>query len=599
MGSRYFWRLYASFAALVLLTTTTTGLLVDARVEKTLRSSFELSLHKACELVRPLADRILDGDQSPKAHAELKRASSATGIRITLIRASGVVIADTHRDVAGMENHRTRPEIQRAISSSDGLGLDRRSSASIDEEMLYVAHRVELSNGENAVVRVALKMTELQANLADVRARIRLGAAIGAGVALLLGFYFARRMTAPLAEMIRVTDDFARGNYDSRARRLPADELGQLGAALNHLGRSVGDNLLKISKDDARLRAMLTGVVEAVIAVDDQDCVVFCNKAGGRLLGTDRQEAKGRPLVQLERIAEIDSLLADARERGRAASRELVVSRAGREIIYQAHATPFQAAAERGVVAVLHDITELRRLEQVRSDFMTNVSHELKTPLTSIQGYVETLLDGALHDPENNTRFLKKVRTHVMRLTHLVGDLLSLARIEAQSQSPPKVPVEWADLIESAVNRHEASARSAKVTCEVERGQALALGDPEAMTQVLDNLISNAIRYTQPGGRLVIRTNVQSPWAVLEVEDTGIGIPEVDLDRIFERFYRVDKARSRDLGGTGLGLSIVKHLVLAMGGEITVRSREGEGTLFRVQLPCADSPDRGSGGDSH
>ena len=238
---------------------------------------------------------------------------------------------------------------------------------------------------------------------------------------------------------------------------------------------------------------------------------------------------------------------------------------------------------------MLHDISELRRLERIRRDFVANVSHELKTPLTSIRGYVETLLDGALHDEQNNTRFLEKIEQNVQRLSHLVTDLLSLARIEAQEGALPLERVDLHGLIEQAQRRHEPSAIGRDQTLRLESctGALQVLGDREALTQVIDNLVDNALKYTPSEGHVTIRVKRHERDAVIEVQDDGIGIPKEDIERIFERFYRVDKARSRAVGGTGLGLSIVKHLVVAMRGEVEVESEVDEGTTFRVRLPLA------------
>jgi len=269
--------------------------------------------------------------------------------------------------------------------------------------------------------------------------------------------------------------------------------------------------------------------------------------------------------------------------------REVELFRGGKERVFQAHASPFQGGGEAGFVLVLHDISELRRLERVRRDFVANVSHELKTPLTSIQGFVETLLSGALHDEANNVRFLKTIEANVKRITSLVSDLLSLARIESGQLVINSVPVDWREVLDPVLRLREPALTAKGLVLEV-RGREKPLrvrGDREAMTQVLDNLVDNAIQYTPSQGRIVVRLAAQDGRGTVAVEDSGIGIPSADLDRIFERFYRVDKARSRAAGGTGLGLSIVKNLVVRMDGEVRVASVEGKGSTFTVLLPLA------------
>jgi two-component system phosphate regulon sensor histidine kinase PhoR len=335
---------------------------------------------------------------------------------------------------------------------------------------------------------------------------------------------------------------------------------------------------------------MVAGMVEGVIAVDDSDRITFTNHTARRMLGVAAgAEVRGERLWEAARVAEVPELLAEARRSDAAAQRELNLLLGGREVVVRAQAHRFADGDRIGVVVVLHDISELRRLERIRRDFVANVSHELKTPLTSIRGYVETLLDGALHDDRNNARFLEKIEQNTQRLSHLVTDLLSLARIEAQEGSLPLERVDLHALVEQTRKRHEPAAVGRDQTLRLEscNGALQVLGDREALTQVLDNLVDNALKYTPPEGHITIRLKREPGHAVLEVEDDGIGIPAEDIERVFERFYRVDKARSRAVGGTGLGLSIVKHLVVAMKGEVEVESKVDEGSTFRVRLVLA------------
>jgi len=290
-------------------------------------------------------------------------------------------------------------------------------------------------------------------------------------------------------------------------------------------------------------------------------------------------------------------LIGSARKSRAAARKEIELHRAGKELVLNAHASPFQGGGRRGVVVVVHDVSDLRRLENVRRDFVANVSHELKTPLAVIKGFVETLLDGALHDEENGERFLGRIDANVDRLTHLVTDLLSLAHIESRGGSIEKRAVDWCWIVEEVLERHQAVAerKGLDLVPSLSDGPFRVLGDGEAMTQVLDNLVGNALKYTAEG-RIEVSLERAGDRGLLRVRDTGLGIPSGDRERIFERFYRVDKARSRELGGTGLGLSIVKHLVLSMDGEVSVESEIGHGSVFTVSLPLAGRGEPGSGG---
>jgi two-component system phosphate regulon sensor histidine kinase PhoR len=330
-------------------------------------------------------------------------------------------------------------------------------------------------------------------------------------------------------------------------------------------------------------------MIEGVVAVDEEDRVAFINGAARELLELGERAPEGVSLWSLAPIRELQELLEHARATGAHEVREVELYRGGKERVFQAHASPFQGGGKVGFVLVLHDISELRRLERVRRDFVANVSHELKTPLTSIQGFVETLLSGALHDEQNNVRFLRTIEANVKRLTRLVSDLLSLARIESGQLVIDSAAVDWREVLDQVLRLREPALTAKKLTLEVRgREQPLRVrGDREAMTQVLDNLVDNAIQYTPTPGRIVVRLSRKNGQGAVAVEDTGIGIPSADLDRVFERFYRVDKARSRAAGGTGLGLSIVKNLVLRMDGEVSVASVEGQGSTFTVVLPLA------------
>jgi len=282
-----------------------------------------------------------------------------------------------------------------------------------------------------------------------------------------------------------------------------------------------------------------------------------------------------------------------AAEHGGAAHREITVAtEESGEVVLDARATPFATDQDHGVIIVLYNISNLRRLERVRTDFVANVSHELKTPLTSIQGYVETLLDGAVHDPGNNVRFLDKIRVHVRRLSSLVSDLLSLARIESPALVTADDPVDWGEVVaESATRRRDPmAARRLKFKLDLPDSPVIVRGDPEAMRQVIDNLLDNAINYTPEGGAIDVSVDLFGDSGRVTIRDTGIGIPADALPRIFERFYRVDRGRSRELGGTGLGLSIVRNLLLRMRGEVDVASRVGVGSTFTVTLPLAPDP---------
>jgi len=588
--SRFFWKLWATYAVLALVTTACTGLLLERRMEHALTAQVEASLHDKARLLTPYARQAFRGEAppapTPAMTPEMNSLAKETEMRITLILPDGRVLADSDHDPATMENHLAREEVQLALGNEFGRG--QRTSKTIGQNLLYVARAVRDDGRLTGFVRLAVPLRAVEARRAELRATIAMGALGGILAALALGVIVARRVTVPLAQMTQVAADMREGHYASRVQTVPRDEMGELGETLNRLGAKVTDQIATISREQAQLRSMIAGMVEGVIAVDQDDRVLFCNPAACQYLGIVESEVAGRPLRELAERPELFALLEQARAGQGAAEQEISVERPTGDLVLEAHATLFEGGT-RSAVVVLEDITSLKRLERIRRDFVANVSHEIKTPLTSIKGYVETLLTGALYDEQNNLRFLHKIDDHVGRLSALVQDLLSLARIESQEGSLPLAPVDWSPILESVLRRHEANVQQRGLQCLREGGPygVTVYGDPEAMTQVLDNLLDNAIKYTPAPGTIKVSVHGNNGHVLLEVADTGIGIPEKDRERIFERFYRVDKARSREMGGTGLGLSIVKHLVQAMHGEVRVESEPGKGSRFVVQLPAA------------
>jgi len=586
LRSSFFRRLAAAFGAVVLLTGVVVGWLVEWRLESSLLRELQAKLEVDCRILAPFAREELSAPGSRRLQDEFERMGES-GLRLTLIRADGVVQADSHEDPARMDLHGNRPEV--VTARAQGVGFLRRRSHTVGVELLYVALRIDGPDGPSGFVRAALPVTEIERALSAVRRSVLLGTSVGVLVALGCGLVLARRITRPVEELTRVATDLSAGRYESRVQVERQDELGLLGMTLNELGAEVTRRIAALSQEDAQLRAMLSSMVEGVVAIDEDDRIAFINQAARALLDAGEVEARGRSLWELAPVRELEALIARARTGGGHVQDELDLFRGTRERILQVHASPFQGGGAGGFVLVMHDISELRRLERVRRDFVANVSHELKTPLTSIQGFVETLLSGALHDQDNNVRFLQRIEVNVRRLTSLVSDLLSLAKIESGQLAIERGPVDWRDVLDGVLRLRESALTKKGLTLEVSgRERALLVrGDREAMTQVLDNLLDNAIQYTTPPGRIAVRFWSEKGRGCVSVGDSGIGIPAAELDRIFERFYRVDKARSRAAGGTGLGLSIVKNLVLRMDGEVKVESAEGQGSTFTVELPLA------------
>jgi two-component system phosphate regulon sensor histidine kinase PhoR len=399
----------------------------------------------------------------------------------------------------------------------------------------------------------------------------------------------ARGVARPVAEMAETAGRLAAGDYGARVRGLGGDELGVLGATLNELASRVQETVGELSRDKAQLAAVLDQMEEAVVAVDAGGVVLVVNPALSRLLGVDAANARGRRYVETVRHNGIAQLLGSVLREGRPAALEIRIF-SPEELVFDAHAAPLtQDGRVGGALLVLHDITRLRRLEQMRRDFVANVSHELRTPLASIRGFAETLSAGAVDDKENRLDFLKTIEEHAGRLTKLVDDLLDLSAIESGHRAPRLAPTDLAAALAESARAFAPVAEERGVLLEAPPADGLprVSADPDQLRQILANLLDNALKYTETGGRVSVSAEPWKGGARVTVRDTGVGIPEADLPRVFERFYRVDKARAREAGGTGLGLSIVKHLVEAHGGVVSVESRQPGGTAFRFTLPAA------------
>jgi len=492
--------------------------------------------------------------------------------------------------VASMENHAGRPEVRAALTGM--MGRDVRRSTTSGTPLIYVAAPVTNAGRIVAVLRLAAPVEAATPAYESLRAVTLTGGGIALVVAFAIGLFVAGRVTRPVVEMQDVARQMSEGNFDVRASVRSPDEIGTLGRSLNVMAGRLREKIGDLEREQAKATAVLDAMVEGVIATDGHDHIILINERARALFELGRARAERLPLLEVIRNVDLHDVLGESRlvADGAVVSREIKLSEPSGRVL-QVHAVPLRFTGEaRGVVMVLHDITELRRLEQVRTEFVANVSHELRTPLTAIHGYLETLLDGALEEPENARRFLEIVFRHTERLGRLTDDLTDLSNIELGRISLRLEPTAVADVAESVLAIIAPRAGAGQVTVEAKLPPDLpdVVADRDRLAQILINLVDNAVKYTPKGGRVWLEGRVREPGVVeVAVCDTGTGIPKADLPRLTERFYRVDKARSRELGGTGLGLAIVKHLVLAHGGELTIDSELWKGTTVRFTLPAA------------
>ncbi len=436
-------------------------------------------------------------------------------------------------------------------------------------------------------LRLAVPLKDVDAVIAAVRRRILGASLVAALLALGPAYVFSRSLTRRIERLRAFAEGVAEARFSASPPPAEDDELGALARSLNRMSAQLRELVDRLNLESARREAILTSMVEGVLAVDEEMRVTFCNDSFARAVGAQRPASELLPLIDLVRDPGLTDLLKQVLASETPAKQRLQLPAAeGRA--FEVQAAPLTLPSRRGAIAILHDITDLERLERVRKDFVANVSHELRTPLTAIRGYAETLLEGAIEDKENNRRFLEIIKAHAIRLNNIASDLLVLSDLESGKPGPQPEPVSVQEALAAALGAVESEARLRSV--RLVRGQfqdATLMGDRVRLEQAFVNLLDNAVKFNRPGGEVRLETGrTEDGKARITVADTGIGIASEDLPRIFERFYRVDKGRSRDLGGTGLGLSIVKHVIERMNGTIQVESQLGKGSTFTVLLPA-------------
>ena len=531
-----------------------------------------------------------------------KRAGRAVGrrkTRFTVILLDGKVIGDSEHDPATMVNHSDRPEIRQALESGD-YGSSARFSTTLGMPMMYVAVPLRVGGQIRGVMRVSRPLERIRA----IFRRLLLALGVGGTSALLLGaaaaYLFARHISRPLQDMREAAERLGGDDLDFRVAEPDTLELAALSRALNRMGERLRRTVDALTRERNELRAILRGMGEGLIALDGERRVLAVNAVAARMLELQDAEVRGKPLLELTRTAGLIQTLDALEKRGGAAETEIVLPGQNGERILHVHgALMKEKDSVGGAVLILRDITRLRRSEQARRDFVADVSHELKTPLTSLRGFIETLREGAIEDPKAARRFLEILERQSARMQAIIEDLLLLTRLERDAdegaldrrEQPARA------LLERAAQICQARAEAKKIRLDVSCPEELRLfANPGLIEQALVNLIDNAITHSPEGAPVRIEAEKCEGEVLLRVRDRGCGIPRIHLTRIFQRFYRVDKARSRKGGGAGLGLAIVKHIALAHGGRVEVESAPGEGSAFTLRLPRPPAPNDGQTG---
>lgn len=516
-----------------------------------------------------------------------KELGRETATRITVALPSGEVIGDSDENPDIMDNHGDRPEIKQALAGQ--AGMSTRYSYTLEKNMMYLALPIMDHGTIMAVVRTSIPVTRIDKMLRTIYSRIAAGGLAVAILAAVITLMISRRISRPLEDMKEGAKHFAKGNLEYRLLVPEVHEMASLAEAMNKMASQLNERICTILHQRNEQQAVFSSMVDALLAVDAEERLININHAAARLLGVDIKDEGGKTLQEVVRNPELQEFVKRALGSEESIEGEIMLRDEEEKFLQARGTTLCDAQGNRiGAIVVLSDVTDLRRLERIRSDFVANVSHELKTPITSIKGFIETLIDGAIHDTEDAQRFLEIVAKQADRLNAIIDDLLSLAKIEEEAGKEiiPLAEARIADVLRDAVHNCEPKAAEKEIGIDLDCGEGIiADSDPQLIEQAVINLIDNAIKYSDPASRVSVSAAMDENEVTICVRDEGSGIDKEHLPRLFERFYRIDKARSRELGGTGLGLAIVKYIAQAHGGSVSVESEPGKGSIFTIHLP--------------
>lgn len=584
-------KLYTIFVFVIVLCMTLTGFLSHSLIKQSYINGIEKNLNDNGVLIRDyyLAKESLG---SKEFEDTLNKMAKDTGKRITLINGSGDVTYDSEADVSTLDNHKDRVEVAMALEGK--VGVSKRYSDTKKIDLYYLALPIENSKSGLKVIRLAVPLSEIESYDIQLIYNILIAALIGIVFSMMIGYRLLGSILLPIKDLKHIANRVAQGQYNEKVLITNNDELGDLARTFNYMTGELTKNMKEINAQNSKMNAILTSLVNVVLAVDRDMKVMFMNREAEKFFGISEDEAQGRHVLEVFRNSAVLDQVKDLLKARQHIKTEIEINDRSHHI-YHVYANPildFTSNPQNiGVVMLFQDVTEIRRLENMRKDFVANVSHELKTPLTSIKGFVETLKNGAVDNPVVRDRFLDIIEMEAMRLSHLINDLLVLSDIEKRNDSGFKEEIQLEKLTEEVMIMLGGSAKDKDIGLELitKPNMPKLMGNPNWLKQMLINLIDNAIKYTLDKGRVTVNLEYDSKYILIEIRDNGIGIAEEHINRLFERFYRVDKARSRNVGGTGLGLAIVKHIVISFEGEIEVNSVIDKGTTFLIKLPYTAS----------
>ncbi len=580
------WQLYPSYMIIILFSLLAVSWYATAALKNFFMQQTAVDLKAQAIVFKEMFDALPD---KRSEHVDLlcKKIGKRIDTRITVILANGVVVGDSEEEPAGMDNHLRRPEIHGARMGN--IGKSVRYSATLEQRMMYMAFPVRNGVSTSFIVRTALPLAFIDHSLESIRYQIFIGGLFIAIFAAVVSLLVSHKISRPLEKMKEGAERFARGWLSHRLDIPKTEELASLAITLNDMASNLDDRIKTIIRHRNELEAVLGSMKEGIIALDRDEKIISINHSAAAMFNKDPWEMESRSIQEVIRNPELQKFVKKALSKGDMLNVDIIFYQKEDRILNVHSATLLDVKEDPiGILIVLNDVTRLRRLENMRKDFVANVSHEIKTPLTAIQGFVETLLSDKDTIPENAARFLTIIDKHVHRLAAIIEDLLNLSWIEqeGEKQAITVMSMPVTDVIKTAMQVVQATAaeKNIRFNFRCEKGFSADL-DPHLMEQAIVNLLDNAIKYSHSDSTVDIEILKENNNALIRIRDHGIGIAKEHLPRLFERFYRVDKARSRKLGGTGLGLAIVKHIVRAHGGKISVQSELAGGSVFSIYFP--------------
>jgi two-component system phosphate regulon sensor histidine kinase PhoR len=577
-------RIAVPFVLLTLLMMLGLGVYISYYTQQTYLNNLDAQLigqaHLIANTISASPEILNEPDQT---NSLARRSAGLIGARVTVLSPTGAVLGESDEDPAQMENHLDRPEIQQALTQ--GQGTSTRYSDTIGYQMMYSAVPIILDGQILGFVRVALPLAQIQSDVTNLQRTITAVTLLAAALTILMAVVIAGRTTRPLQKLAEAARRLSSGELNTRLIPATPDEVGQLTRTFNHMAEELKTRIEELEAERSKTAAVLQEMTDGVLIVDRIGLVQMINPAAEKMFAVKQENALGRTVAEVFRDHQIVDLWQGAVETGAAQAATLEIG--SMRLYLHGSAAPFGQALPGSILFVFQNLTRVRQLEKVRRDFISNISHELRTPLASLKALTETLQEGALEDPPAARKFLLRMETEVDALSQMVSELLELSRIESGRVPIKLIPTHPDEILTSVIERMHLQAERAgvrvRLDCPIDL--PMILSDPVRLEQVVVNLFHNAIKFTPQDGTITLKAEQQNGSVLFSVSDTGIGIPAADLPRIFERFYKVDRARSG--GGTGLGLAIARHIVQAHGGKIWAESREGVGSTFSFSIPIA------------